>query len=59
MDDNKELLHNKSWDLYVDEKEQLVNGKYLVGFDSHYKKKVLWKVVDDHVVEEPSDNKYI
>ena len=25
----------------------------------HYKKKVLWEVVDDHVVEEPSDHKDI
>ena len=25
-------------------------------FLCHYKKKVLWEVVDDHVVEEPTDH---
>ena len=53
MDDKKALLHAKRWDLYVNEKEQLVKGKYLVEVVVHNKKKVLWEVVGDHVVEEP------
>ena len=56
VDDKKALLHAKRWDLYVNNKEQLVKGKYLVEVVGHDKKKVLWEVVDDHVVEEPSDN---
>ena len=28
-------------------------------FLCHYKKKVLWEVVDDHVVEEPTDHEEI
>ena len=30
VDDKKALLHAKRWDLYVNYKEQLVKGKYLV-----------------------------
>ena len=36
-----------------------MKGKYFVEVVGHYKKKVLWVVVDDHVVEEPSDNEDI
>ena len=50
MDDAKELLNAKRWDLYVNEKEQLVKGGYSVEVFGHDKKKVLWEVVDDHVV---------
>ena len=42
VDDNKALLHAKRWYLYVNEKEQLVKGKYLVEVVGHNKKKVLW-----------------
>ena len=45
--------------LYVNEKEQLVKGKYSLEVVGHDKKKVLWEVVDDHVVEEPSNHKDI
>ena len=51
VDDKKALLHAKCWDLYVNKKESLVKGKYLVGVFGHNKKKVLWEVVGDHVVE--------
>ena len=57
--DEKALLHANRWDLYLDEKEKLVNGKYLVEVVGHDKKKVLWEVVKYHVIEEPSDNKDI
>ena len=59
MDDKKALLHTKRWDLYVNENEQLVKGKYSVEVFGHGKKKVLGEVVDDNVVEDPSDHKYI
>ena len=59
MDDKKALLHAKRWDFYVNEKEQLVKGKYLVEVVGHDKKKVLWKVVENHVVEELSNHKGI
>ena len=37
----------------------MVKGGYLVEFSGHDKKKVLWEVVDDHVVEEPTDHEEI
>ena len=36
-----------------------MKGKYLVEVIGHNKKKVLWEVVYDHVVEEPSYHKDI
>ena len=57
--DEKALLHDKRWDLYLNEKEKLVKGKYSVEVVGHDKKKVLWGVVGDHVVEEPSDHEDI
>ena len=59
VDDKKELLHAKRWDLYVNKKEQLVKGNYSMEIVGHNKKKLLWEVVDDRVVEDPSDHKVI
>ena len=53
VDIAKALLHAKRWYVYVNEKEKLVKGGYLVEVVGHDKKKVIWKVVDDHVVEDP------
>ena len=36
-----------------------MKGKYSVEVVGHDKKNVLWEVVDDNVVEEPSDHKDI
>ena len=57
--DEKALLRAKRWDLYLNEKEKPVKGKYSVEVVGHDKKKVLWEVVGDHVVEEPSDHEDI
>ena len=59
VNDKKALLHAKYWDLYVNEKEILVKGKYSVEFVGHDKRKVLWEVVGDHLVKEPSDHEDI
>ena len=32
VDDNKEFLHDKRWDVYVNEKKKLIKGWYLVRF---------------------------
>ena len=53
------MLHAKRWDLYLNEKEKLVKGKYSVEVVGHDKNKVLWEVVGDHVVEEPCDHEDI
>ena len=59
VDDAKALLHAKRWDIYANEKENLVKGGYLVDLVGHDKKKVLWEVVGDHVLEEPPDHEEI
>ena len=56
MENAKELLHAKRWDVYVNERENLVKGGYLVEVVGHDKKRVLWEVVNYHVVEDPSDH---
>ena len=56
VDDEKEFLHDTRWDIYVNEKEKIFKGGYSLEFVGHDKKKVLWEVVDDHVIEEPTDN---
>ena len=54
--EEKALIHAERWDLYLYEKDKLVKGKYSVEVVGHDKKKVIWEVVGDHVVEEPSDH---
>ena len=44
---------------FVLDEEKLVKGKYSVEFVGNDKKKVLWEVVGDHVVEEPCDQEDI
>ena len=56
VDDKKTLLHANRWDVYVNEKENLIKGGYSVKVVRHDGKKVFWGVVDDHVVEEATDN---
>ena len=55
-DDKKELLHAKRWDVYVNGKEHLIQGGYLVEIVGSDGKKVLWEVVDNHVIEEETDH---
>ena len=59
VDDAKEVVHDKRWDIYVNEKGKLFKGGYLVEVFGHDKKKVLWVVVDSHVIEEPTDREEI
>ena len=59
VDYGKALLHTKRWNIYVNEKEKLVKGGYLVEFVGNDKNKVLWEVVNDNVVEEPTDHEEI
>ena len=59
VDDKKALLNAKRWDLYLNEKEKISKRKYLVEVVGHDKKKLLWEVVGNHVVEGPSDHEDI
>ena len=59
VDDAKELIHAKRWDVYVNKKDKLVKGGYLVEVVSNEKKKVIWEVFNNHVIEEPTDHEEI
>ena len=59
VDDNKALLHSKRWDVYVNEKEKLIKGGYFMEVVGHDGNKVLWEVVDDHVIYEATDHNEI
>ena len=50
MDGAKDLIHAKKWDVYNSEKEALVNVGCLVEVTDKEGKKVIWEVVNDHVV---------
>ena len=59
VDNAKSFPHANRWDLYGNENEKLVKVGYLVEVVVHDKKKVLWEVVDDNVVEEPTGHEEI
>ena len=50
VDDNNALLCAKRLDVYANYKENIIQGGHLVEVVSYDGKKVLWEVVDDHVV---------
>ena len=52
VDGTKALLHAKKWDVYNSEKEALLKGGYSVEVSEKDRKKVIWEVVDNHVVQE-------
>ena len=55
----KALLHAKRWDVYNLESEALVKGGYSVEFYDKDLKKVIWEVVNNHVVDEGIEHKEI
>ena len=59
LGDNKTPLHDKRWDVYVNEKKNLIKGDYLVEVVGYDGKKVLWEVVENHAVEEGNDHEEI
>ena len=59
LDDKKEFLHAKRWDVYVNEKENIIKGWYLVEVIGYDGKQVLWELIDNHVVQEDNDNDQI
>ena len=53
--DKKAFLHAKMWDVYVNEKKNIIKGGYLVEVVGRDGKKVIWGVVENHAVEEGND----
>ena len=56
VDDKNTLVHANRWDVYVNEKGNLIKVGYSVEVVGHDVKKVLRKVVENHVVEEATDH---
>ena len=51
MDDEKVIIHYKSWDLYMNKRQSLIKGGYFVEVSCYDGKKTLWSVLEDHVVD--------
>ena len=51
VDYKKALLHDKRWYFCVNEKENTIKDGYLVEVSCSERKKVLWEVIYNHVVE--------
>ena len=47
LDDQKVVLHNKMWDVYMDDKGALIKDWYSVEVSGSDGKKVLWEEVYD------------
>ena len=56
VDDRKALLHDKRWYVYMNQKENIIKGGYLVEVLGHDENKVIWEVVENYVVEEATDH---
>ena len=52
VEGKKVLLHENRWDVYNLDKEELMKDGYSVQINEKDRDKVIWEVVDDHVVEE-------
>ena len=59
MEGKKALHHAKRWDVYNLEKEKLIKDGYSIEVTDKDRKKVIWEVVDDHVVEEGFEHEEI
>ena len=56
MDDEKEIIHAKRWGVYMNNKRLLIKGRYSMEVSGSDGKKVVWEVVDNHVVRDPKVN---
>ena len=55
VDDQKATKHAKKRDSYMNQKLSLIKGEYyaeVIGYDG---KRVLWEVVDHHIIEDPKE----
>ena len=59
VDGNKYHLYAKKWDVYILKEEAFVKGGHLVEVYNKDGKKVIWEVVDEHVVEEGVEHEEI
>ena len=51
VEDAKKFLHDNRWVVYMNEKENIIQGGYQVKFVGYDRNKVLWEAVTNHVVD--------
>ena len=50
--DGKKKIHNLRWEVYVKDKEELINRELLVSIPHTKGGKYFWTCVKDHIIEE-------
>ena len=56
VDDDKSIINAKRWNVDMKYKQSLIKVGYSVEVSNIDEKKVLWEVIEDHVVEEGKEN---
>ena len=56
VDDDKSIINAKRWNVDMKDKQSLIKVGYSVSVSNIDEKKVLWEVIEDHVVEEGKEN---
>ena len=59
VDNANALLRAIRWDVYVNEKQKPIEGGYLLEVVGHDNNNVLWEVINNHAVGEPTDHEEI
>ena len=54
--EDKSLLHSNRWYFYMRQKLSLIDVGYSVEVSGSDRKKVVWEVIQDHVVKYPKGN---
>ena len=56
VDDDKSIINAKRWNVDMKDKQSLIKVGYSVEVSNIDEKKVLWEVIEDHVVGEGKEN---
>ena len=56
VDDDKSIINAKRWNVDMKDKQSLIKVGYSVSVSNIDEKKVLWEVIEDHVVGEGKEN---
>ena len=56
VDGDKSIINAKRWNVDMKDKQSLIKVGYSVSVSNIDEKKVLWEVIEDHVVEEGKEN---
>ena len=57
--DDEKKIHSLRWEVYIKEKEELINRKFSVSVPHPKGGAIFWTCVKDHIINEREDYKYI